>query len=309
MPEAAVLAALLPVGLLLLAGGAVAFQAVLDGRPARVPASVAVLAPLAETARLLRQGRRTLAGADVLLWRLAGVGLLVAAVLQVAVVPVGGAVVADLAVGVVWFNAVDVLLWACWWLLGWGANSTWALVGGHRFLAQALSAELPLMFALIGPAVAAHSLRMTDVVAAQRDLWFAVQMPVAFLVFLAGVVAFAAWGPFAASAGRDIASGVLAELAGTDRLLVLAGRAALLVAGAAVAVPLFLGGGAGPGLPPAAWTVVKTALLVAVLVVAGRRVPQLRPERLAEVSWLVVLPLVLVQLLVVAVLAAAEAGA
>ena len=66
-------------------------------------------------------------------------------------IPFGSFVLADLPVGLVWFNAVDVLLWALWWLLGWGANSSWSLVGGYRFLALALSYELPLMFALTAP--------------------------------------------------------------------------------------------------------------------------------------------------------------
>lgn len=305
MTAGAISAALLPLVLLTMAGGIAALGAVLDARLDGVPTSVAVLAPLTETARLLRQQRRSLPGADRLLWRIGGAGLVVAAVLQAAVVPLGSVIPADLPVGVVWFTAVDVLIWACWWLLGWGANSAWAQVGGHRFLGQAISYELPLMFAIICPAVAAGSLRVATVEAAQQQRWFVLQMPVAFVVFAVSVAAFAAWGPFGTPAGADAAGGVLAELSGVDRLLVLAGRCALVVSGAAVAVPLFLGGGAGPVLPAAVWVVVKTALLAGVLVVVARRFPALRPERLAEVAWIVVLPLVLLQLLVVAVLAAA----
>jgi len=128
-------------------------------------------------------------------------------------------------------------------------------------------------------------------------------MPVAFLVFCLGVTAFSVWGPFAPPAGTDLAGGVLTELSGVDRLLVLAGRYALLAAGSAFAVPLFLGGGAGPVLPGWAWVLVKTVLLLAVLVALRRRFPALRPDRFAEVGWLVLLPLVLLQVLVVAVLA------
>ena len=258
-----------------------------------------------DLARLLRQRRRTTTAPDSLLWRVGGGGLLVVAALMMAVVPVGGRVVADLPVGIVWFNAMDVVLWALVWLLGWGAASATALVAGYRYLAQALAYELPLMFALIPPAVVAQSLDVRAVVASQSSLWNAVQMPVAFGVFLVCVAAFSFWGPFAAPAGRDVAGGVLAELSGVDRLVVLAGRHALLAAGAAFAVPLFLGGDAGPLLPGWLWQLVKTLAVLAVLVVVRRRLPVLPPARFAEIGWVVLIPLTLAQVLVTTLLALA----
>jgi NADH-quinone oxidoreductase subunit H len=257
--------------------------------------------PFQETARLLVQQRRTTTAPDPLLWRMGGASLLVVACLMIAVVPWGGWTMLDSPVGVVWFNAMDVLLWAALWCAGWGANSAWPLVGGHRFLAQALAYELPLMFALISPALAAGSLRMADVQAAQDGLWFVVLMPVAFAVLLISVLAFSVWGPFSSPMGRDLGGAVLAETSGVDRLLVLVGRYALLAAGAAVAVPLFLGGGGGPVLPPVMWSVVKTVTVLALLVATRRRFALLRPERFAELAWLVGMPLVLLQVLIVAV--------
>jgi NADH-quinone oxidoreductase subunit H len=281
---------------LLLGVGAAALQARGDGVPR--PAS----APVAGSARLLRQRRRATVDADSLLWRVAVLGLPVTAALMVVVVPFGRWTPADLDVGVVWFNAMDVVVWALVWLAGWGPNSTFGLVGGYRFLGLALGYELPLMFALTAPAVGAQSLRMADVVAAQQGLWFVVWMPLAFAVYCLGVVAFSVSGPFRAPAGPDLAGGVLAEASGVDRLLVLAGRYALLAAGAAFAVPAFLGGGLGPVLPAWLWSVLKTALLLAGLVWLRRRVPVLRPDRFAEAAWTLLLPLTLLQLLVVSVI-------
>ena len=259
-------------------------------------------APLHEVARLLRQRRRTTVAADTLLWRIASAGLLVTALLMVTVVPLGRWTIFDLGVGVVWFNAMDVMVWAVVWLVGWGPNSAHSLVGGYRFLAHGLGYELPLMFALVAPAIAAESLRVGDVAAAQQGLWFVVWMPVAFLVYCLGVVAFSVWGPFAPALGADLAGGVGAELAGPDRLLFLAGRYALLAAGAAFAVPLFLGGGAGPVLPAWVWTILKTVILLAAFVLLRRRLPALRPDLFMEVGWLVLLPAALVQDLLVAVI-------
>ncbi|RBY78500.1 NADH-quinone oxidoreductase subunit H [Blastococcus sp. TF02-09] len=287
--------------LLAVAAAAAALDGALAARAAGRPWTAGLPVPWLETARLLRQRRRSTVAADRPLAATGRIGLLIAALLMVVVVPLGPWTLADLSVGIVWFNAMDVLVWAFVWLAGWGPNSVHALVGGYRFLAQALSYELPLMFALTAPAVAAGSLRLGDVVAEQQGLWFVVWMPVAFAVFCAGVAAFSVWGPFAAAAGPELAGGVLAESSGMDRWLVLAGRWALLAAGSAFAATAFLGGGHGPLLPAWLWTLVKTAAVLALLVLLRRRLPTVRPERLVTPAWLVVLPLVLLQLLVVSV--------
>jgi NADH-quinone oxidoreductase subunit H len=306
--EDAVWAAVLPAVVVVIGLAAASGNAVLAARDRGAPVWSAAFAPFRETGHSLRQQRRAVLGADVLLWRIGGSGLTIAAFLAALAVPVGAVVPLDIPVGVVWFNAVDVTLWALWWLLGWGSNSVYPLIGGYRFLAQALAYELPLMFALTAPAIGAQSLRLTDVQAAQQPVWFAVTMPVAFLVYCVSVAGFSAWGPFAHPAGSDIVGGVTGELSGVDRLLVQAGRWCLLVAGAAFAVPMFLGGGAGPVLPPAVWVLVKTCALLAVFVLIGRRTPAFRPQKLAEVGWLIVMPLVLLQLLVTSVLTVVGKG-
>jgi len=203
----------------------------------------------------------------------------------------------------VWFNAMDVLVWALVWLTGWGANSVHGLVGGYRFLALALGYELPLMFALVAPAVAAASLDLGEVASAQDGLWFAVWMPVAFVVYLLGVAAFSVWGPFSAALSSDLAGGAAAELSSVDRLVFEAGRYALLAAGSAFAVPMFLGGGSGPVLPGWAWVLVKAGVVLVALVWLRRRLPVARPDKFLEVGWLLLLPVVLLQDLLVAVVA------
>lgn len=263
--------------------------------------SSAALVPVQEVARLLRQRRRTTPAADLLLWRAATTLWLPLALMMVAFVPWGDQPLVGSSVGVVWFNALDVVAWAVLWLAGWGANSVYALVGGYRFLATALAYELPLMFALVAPAVAAGSLDLAVIADAQAGLWYVVWMPVAFAAYCLGVLGFSARPPLDAAAHGDLGGGVLAELSGVDRLLALAGRYALLAAGATVAVPLFLGGGSGPLLPGWLWVGLKAAVLTAALAATGRWVPTLRPDRLLQLGWVVVLPLVVAQDLVVSI--------
>ncbi|QWC84680.1 NADH-quinone oxidoreductase subunit H [Nocardioidaceae bacterium] len=270
--------------------------------------STALRAPAYESARLLRQRRRRTVDADRLLLTLAVVGLFPIAVLMAALVPFGdGPAAATLLVsgiGIVWINAFDVTVWALVWLLGWGPNAASGLVGGYRFLAQALAYELPLMFALTAPAIAAGSLDLR-VVADAQTVPYALWMPVAFAAYCLGVLGFSLRGPLASPTTPDIDGGVLAELSGTDALLVRAGRHALLGAGALAAVPLFLAGGSGPLLPAPVWVLLKAAALTAALAWVASRVPAVRPDRLFAVAWTWLLPAVLVQLLVVSVVAQA----
>jgi NADH-quinone oxidoreductase subunit H len=62
-------------------------------------------------------------------------------------------------------------------------------------------------------------------------------------------------------------------------------------------------------LPAWSWVLVKTLLLLAVLVVVGRRLPTVRADKLVEVGWVVLVPLVLAQLLVVALIVVQDSAA
>lgn len=289
---------------------AVAADALLEAKTAGRRLSPAVLTrPLAEVPRLLAAQRRATLAPDALLWRLGLLALPVAGVLAAVVIPFGDVAVSRMSVGVVWFNAMEVLTWAAVWMAGWGANSALSLIGGYRYLAQGLAYELPWMFTLIVAATGAQSLNAADIAAAQqRHIWFVVWMPAAFVVYLASVYAFSFTGPLAYPAGRDLAGGVAAELSGPDLLMLRAGRWLLLTAGAGMAVPLFLGGGSGPGLPSWAWSAVKTAAVLALLVWGRRRLPAVRADRYAELAWVVLLPLMIAQALAAALVVLTNGG-
>jgi NADH-quinone oxidoreductase subunit H len=288
---------------------AVTADALLAARAAgRRMSPTELAAPLAEVPRLLAAQRRTTLAPDPLLWRLGLATVPAAGVLAAVVIPFGQVTASRMSVGVVWFNAMEVLTWAGLWMAGWGPNSVLSLVGGYRFVAQGLAYELPLMFALISAAAGAQSLDVAGIASAQGRLWFVVWMPAAFAVYLAGVYAFSFLGPFGYAAGRDLAGGVLAELSGPDRLVLQAGRWLLLTAGAAMAVPLFLGGGAGPLLPAWAWSAVKTVAVRILLVWGRRRLPVIRADRYAELAWVVLIPLVIVQALAVALVVLMTGG-
>lgn len=308
MPEASVAplwaALLVPPALVALATAAAALDAagaaLADGR--RVGVTV-LLDPLREAVRLLAKQRATTTLPEATGWRIGSAMVLIVPVLASAVVPLApGVVLSDLSIGIVWWTAFMALLWVALYLVGWGGNAAYPLVAGYRFIAQALAYEMPLAITIVTVGLIAESLRVGAIVQAQAGLWYVVWMPVGFAVYLVAAAALSFWGPFATPVAADVAGGVTAELAGADRLVFAVGRYVVLAAAAAFAVPVFLGGGAGPLLPPAAWTVIKTATVLALLVAARWRLPLLRMDRFEEVAWVVLIPATLVQLFVVCVI-------
>lgn len=298
-----------PCILVVLAAAAVSFDALLGARAEGRPLPTAARSgPLTEVPRLLVAQRRTTRVPDAPLWRMGLVAVPLAGVLAALVIPYGTLTTSRMSVGLVWFNAMEALTWAALWMAGWGPNAPASLIGGYRYVAQALAYELPLMFTLISAATGAQSLNVAVIAEAQNHLWFVVWMPGAFVVYLASVYAFSFIGPLRYPAGADLAGGLMAELSGIDRLMIEAGRWLLLTAGAAMAVPLFLGGGNGPLLPAWLWSTVKTLAVLALLVVA-RRWPTVRADRYVELAWVVLIPFTIVQALVAALVVLALGGA
>src|SRR6516225_7589713 len=137
--------------------------------------------------RLLAAQRRTTLAPDSLVWRLGLAAVPAAGVLAAVVIPFGQVTASRMSVGVVWFNAMEVLTWAGLWMAGWGPNAVLSLVGWYRFVAQGLAYELPLMFALISAAAGAQSRDVAGIAVAQGHLWFVVWMPAAVAIYLASV--------------------------------------------------------------------------------------------------------------------------
>lgn len=190
--------------LLVLAAGVVALRAVLDGARVGVPASIAVLAPVSEAARLLRTRARVRPVVG-------GAGLLGASVLRV--------VALDLPNAVLWFVAADLLLWVAGALLVRGA--------GFRYLGRAMAVEVPLLLALAVPSVAASS-----------DPPPGVEAPVAALLTAAGGVLL----PWAV-APRDVGSGAGRLLVGVGLAAQPVSAAAVAAALFLPAGPAWLSGG------------------------------------------------------------------
>lgn len=302
-----VMGAVIAVGVALLTGVyAVAvldrlFGALISKRPVRWASMMAE--PWRESARVLLQRRTRTEHPDAGGWALASALLIALAAVSLVTIPLSPAVgVADLPAGIVLFGAAMALVTIAVFLHGWSANAVFPMIGGYRFIAQALSVEISFFLVMIATALPAESLTVGDIVQSQAAGWNLMRQPLGLPIYLLGGLGVAFWGPLGLPDAEDLAGGTLAEVSGAQRLLWRGGRAAVLVAVAAMGAALFLGGWMGPWLPGSVWLAVKTLALLAVLVSTAHLVARVRLERFVTFAWVVLIPLALVDVFLSGVL-------
>lgn len=273
-----------------------------SGRP--MPLSAALLQPVRNLSLLVLQRRTTTERPDVALWALAPVLLLAIAAGALAVIPFNSTTnEADVNSGIVYFGALMAMVMVAVFVHGWSPNSPFPLIGGYRFIAEALSYEMPLALVLIAAALPAQSLSVSEIVRSQGTLWNVVRQPLGLPVYLLAGLGLAFSGPLALPDAEDLAGGTSAEVSGVALLLWRIGRAAIVVAVAAMGAATFLGGWLGPLLPAPVWMALKTLAIITVMVTAGHRFARWRLERFVVVSWVVLIPIALVDVFVSGALA------
>ncbi len=301
-------AAVAVVGAVLVAGAYA--LAVLDEAGARRVSGVpgcwrdTVAGPARRAALLVLTRRSSTERPDAQAWALAPALLAAMAGAAVASVPLDeGLAVADVADGIVLFGAAMAVVMVGVYLHGWSANSPFPLVGGYRFIALALSYEMPLALVLIAAALPAESLSVGAIVESQAGLWNVVRQPLGLPLYLVAGMGLAFWGPLNGADGSDLAGGTAVEVSGPARLAWELARRFVLVAVAVMGAAVFLGGWHGPVLPGVVWMALKILALLAVMVGLGHRVARVRLERFVVVAWAVLIPLALIDVFVSGALA------
>lgn len=264
-----------------------------------------ILQPFADGVKLLTKEDWIPPFADRPVFVLAPAIVFVSALLGFGVIPFAdGVVVSDLDVGLLFLLGMLSLGVYSIVLGGWASNSKFALLGALRAAAQLISYELPLGLALVGVMMLAGSFRLSAIVAAQRELWFIALQPVGFLIFLIAGVAEARRVPFdLPEAENELVAGFHTEYSGMKFALFFVGEYVEIVLISAAITVLFLGGWHGPVLPPPVWFALKTGLFVFVFFWVRAILPRLRYDQLMTLSWKLLLPLALVNILVSGALA------
>jgi NADH-quinone oxidoreductase subunit H len=259
-----------------------------------------LLQPLADSVKLFFKEDWIPPFADKAVFILAPAIIVATSLLSFAVIPLApGFVVADLDIGLLFLLAMSSLGVYSVVLAGWSSNNKYSLLGGIRASAQMLSYEVFMGLAMVGVVILSGSFRLTDIVEAQRKVWFVIPQFVGFVLFLIAGVAEARRLPFdLAEAESELIAGFHSEYSSMKFGMFFVGEyIGVTLISAAISL-LYFGGWLGPVLPPAVWFAIKTMAFICLFILLRAALPRPRFDQLMAWGWKFMLPLALLNLLV-----------
>ena len=277
------------------------FAGAMQNRPGPTEVGpVGLLQPIADVFKLLQKEDVIPADADRALFNLAPPLTVIFTLSTVAVIPFApGAVAADLEIGLLFAISLSSVLVIPVWMAGWASNNKYALLGGMRSAAQAISYEIPLLLSALVPVILAGSFQLSDIVAAQSGgAWFAFWPPgpglFAFVLFFMCSLAEANRIPFdIPEAESELVAGVTIEYTGMKFGLFYLAEYLHTLISSALATLLFLGGWHGPGpevLAPL-WMIGKTLAMFMFIFWARWTWLRYRSDQLMVLCWKWLVPI------------------
>jgi NADH-quinone oxidoreductase subunit H len=263
-----------------------------------------LLQPIADALKLMMKEDVVPTAVDRPVFNLAPIVFLVPCMLIFATIPFApGLGVADLNIGILFFLAVSSMEIVGLFMAGWGSNNKYALLSAMRAVNQIISYDLPFVFAALVPVLLAGSLKLSEIAAAQDNLWFVFYPVIGQLAFVAFVVSTLAAEnrvPFdILEAESELVAGFRVEYSGMKFALIQLGEYAHVLATSFLGALLFLGAWDGPGpqwLGPV-WFLLKALFLFLLITWVRWSFVRIRVDQILALSWKVLLPSTLVLLI------------
>jgi NADH-quinone oxidoreductase subunit H len=258
-----------------------------------------LLQPFADAVKLLFKETILPAGANRVVFVAAPMLTFILAMIGWAVVPFDeGWVLADLNVGILYLFAISSLGVYGVIMAGWASNSKYPFLGALRSAAQMVSYEVSMGFVIITVLICVGSLNLTDIVLAQKSVWFAVPLLPMFVIFFISTLAETNRSPFDLPEGEsEIVAGFFSEYSSMTFAMFFLGEYANMILMAAMTSILFLGGWLPPfdvapfnWLPGPIWLFIKIAMVLFVFLWVRATFPRYRYDQLMRLGWKVFLP-------------------
>src|ERR1700692_1604804 len=216
-----------------------------------------------------------------------------------AVIPFGdGIVISNINVGLLYLFAISSLSVYGIIMAGWASNSRYAFLGALRAAAQMVSYEVSIGFVLVTVLLCAGSLNLSDIVMAQRHVWFVIPLlPMAVVFFISGL-AETNRAPFDLVEGEsELVAGYFVEYSAMTFGLFFMGEYGNMIMVSAMTAILFLGGWLAPfgvapftWVPAPLWLLLKTVFMMFCILWVRATFPRFRYDQLMRLRWKVFLP-------------------
>ncbi len=268
-----------------------------------------LLQPLADGLKLLFKETIIPAGANPIVFLMAPMITFVLALVAWAVIPFDqGMVLADINVGILYLFAISSLGVYGIIMAGWASNSIYPFLGALRSAAQMVSYEVSIGFVIITVLLCVGSLNLSDIVEAQRGLWFCIPLLPMFVIFFVSALAETNRAPFdLPEAEAELVSGYNVEYSAMTFALFFLGEYANMILMSGMTTVLFLGGWLPPidlapfnWIPGPIWFALKVAFLLFVFLWVRATFPRYRYDQLMRLGWKVFLPFSLLWVVVTA---------
>ena len=239
-------------------------------------------------------------GSDKTVFLIAPIITLALSITAWAVVPVqAGVVLANINVGILYIFAISSLGVYGILMAGWSSNSKYPFFGALRSAAQMVSYEVSIGFVIITVLLCVGSLNLTEIVMAQKTMWFFIPLFPMFIVFFISALAETNRPPFdLPEAESELVAGYQTEYSGMPFVLFMFGEYINILLMCAMTTILFLGGWLPPidiyplnAVPGFVWFLLKVIFVFYLFAMVKAFVPRYRYDQLMRLGWKVFLPL------------------
>ena len=240
------------------------------------------------------------ASSNKIIFMLAPVVTMTLALVAWAVIPFSDDfVIADINVGILYLFAVSSLGVYGIIMGGWASNSKYPFLGAIRSAAQMVSYEVSIGIIIINVLLCVGSLNLSDIVNAQKDLWFVVPLFPMFVIFFISALAETNRPPFdLPEAEAELVAGYQTEYSGMMYAMFWLGEYANILLMCSMGAILFLGGWLSPIdlfpfniIPAPIWMILKILFLFFLFALVKAIVPRYRYDQLMRLGWKIFLPL------------------
>ena len=265
--------------------------------------------PFADALKLMAKETILPAGANKVVFLFAPMLTFILSLVAWAVIPFDeGLVIADINVGILYLFAVSSLGVYGVIMAGWASNSKYAFLGALRSAAQMVSYEVSMGLVIITVLLCAGSLNLSEIVEAQRGMWFALPLLPMFVVFFISTLAETNRAPFDLPEGEsELVAGYFVEYSSMSFALFFLGEYANMILMSSMTVILFLGGWLPPFdiwplniIPGPLWFILKIIFVLFVFLWVRATTPRYRYDQLMRLGWKIFLPFSLIYVVLTA---------